>query len=105
MIAHRTLCPTVITIYQRSRILKLLWHRLFSNLSIKVAKLYLHVDHTPITNGTFIRRFQVIIITFMMDTVTTFHEYNFPLRSKHVITANRAIAVYRPLNAAMGILE
>jgi hypothetical protein len=99
MIPHRALGRAVVAEYGGSCILEFRWHRLRIDSHIKVSKLKLHVHNAFVADRAFVRRLHMGGKAVTMYAVTTFHETNSFWRSKHVVAADRAVTVRRPLDA------
>ena len=84
-------------------------HGLHFDMSIHFSPLQLHVDSAAVAYRTLVGSLHVSIVTITMHVMTTLHSNNGYGRSKHPVSANRAIAFcgtfYTPVCVCGGYVD
>lgn len=93
MITYGRLGATVITVDEGFRISKFGRHRLTFDSAIQIPEAGFHISYAFAANRAPIRCLGELVIAFVVDAVPASHKDNCVRRSKHVISANGAIAL------------
>jgi len=99
MIGNHTPARAVIAEHNGPCVTKFSRHWLTLDGNVQIAELCFHVRQTLVANRTLVRDRHVLVVAFLVYTVTADHEHDRSWRGEQIFTADGAVTVRRAFDA------